>query len=142
MPVNDVRIREHRSAVVEREFSRGFAKRWKNDAMILQKLFVSHGVLVNAHTQNQRIARFDVLLKPVERRRFLDARWTPSRPEIQNDDLALQIGKVPWFPPNFQRKVLCGLARYRGFALPVRGHSEERQNQRSDTYHRPSPNFS
>src|SRR5882762_7885399 len=44
MPINDVGIWEHRSAVVEREFSRGFAKRWKNDAMILQFL-KDHGVV-------------------------------------------------------------------------------------------------
>jgi len=142
VPADNIGVRILGGAIVERQFSRGLAERWKNDALLLQKFFVSHGVLVDTHTQNKRIPRFNVLLKPVEGRRFLDAGRTPGGPEIQYDHFAFQIGEVPWFPPNFQGKVLCGLARYRGFALPVRGHGEEHQNQRGDTNCRPGPDFS
>src|SRR5260370_28100063 len=92
----------------------------KDYTLVAQEFFISCGIFVGGHPQNDAVPRLDVFLQAVEGGSLFDARRAPGRPEIQYDHFPFEIREMRRLTGNFQREVSRRLIPHPGFASPVR----------------------
>jgi len=123
--VDDVSFGDHGGAVVVLDFLHcGIGVGYETYLLIQEELFVGGMVVVDAYAQDHPVARGDVLFEVVEGGGFFDAGWAPASPEIQDDDLAVEVGEAGGLAGEVEREILGGLAGDGGFALAVAGQGE------------------
>src|SRR5258708_32427662 len=111
-------------------------------ALLAEEFFEGGRVLVGGDTKNDTVARFDVLLEPVERGRFLDAGRAPTGPEIEDDNFAAQIRQMAGFPGYFEHKIFFALSGDGGLPLSVAGQSEDDHDSHRNGQGAPGEHFS
>ena len=119
--VDDVSFGIGTGAVVECDVFGSVQVRWEIDVKRGQKAVVTGLRFVDArvHAQDHATKRRNVLLKLIQRRRFVAAGITPTRPEIQKHNFAAKIGKVRGLAAERKSEVFCGAAPETCFALPI-----------------------
>jgi hypothetical protein len=124
LSVDDVGFGVHRGAVIHRDFFGGIAIVGKAKLIGLQKILIGILIFVEADSEDCAAEWSDPALQRVQRRRFVDARGTPCGPEIQDDDIAFEIGEARRFAVKRKREVFFGLTAKAGLALTVVGARE------------------
>jgi hypothetical protein len=124
--VDDVGFRDHYGAVGFGDgasifFCRGIPIGGIADRVIQQEFLVGGFVFVGGDTEYDCVMRGNVLLKAIETGRFFDAGLAPRAPEIEDDDLAPQVGEVCGFAIESEREVASSRAGDRGLSLAIAG---------------------
>src|ERR1700742_703040 len=120
--VDDVGLGDHHGAVGFGDagavfFCGGIAICRIADGVFEQEFFVGGVVFIGGDTEDDRVVGGDVLLEAIKAGGFFNAGLAPGAPEIQDDDLAPEIGEVSGFTVERERKIAGFGAGDRGFAL-------------------------
>jgi hypothetical protein len=139
--IDDVGFRDHGRAVGHGDrgaiiLGSGVAVGRESDSLVVEEFLEGRRICICGNTKDDTVARFDVLLQPVERGGFFDARRAPTGPEIEDHNLAAKIGEAGGFAGEVQRKIQSGLSGDGGFTLTIawQGKNEDdacRQRERS-----------
>jgi hypothetical protein len=131
--VDNVGFRDHGGAVGNGDWGflvsgGGIAIGGERDALVEKELLVGCVVFVGRYAHDHRVPRSNVLLKPVEGGCFLDARRAPGGPEIEDDNLAAEIGEVSGLAGKLQGKIAGGCPGDGRLALPIAGQGKNQNN--------------
>jgi hypothetical protein len=124
---DDVGFGDHHGAVFGLNFLRWIAERRVIDGIGLEEVLIRGLVLVGADADDGTAARSDLLLQPVERGRFVNARRAPGGPEIEHDNVAAQLGEAARLAVGCELEIDFAAASEAGFALAVLRHGKKNE---------------
>jgi len=124
LAIDDVGFWVHGGAVVERNLLGGIAVGGKVEGVGGEEILVGGLVVIHADADDGGAEWRDLLLESVERGGFIHARRAPGGPEIQDHDLAAEVGEARGFAIERELKIGSDAAANARLALAVVGMRE------------------
>jgi hypothetical protein len=145
--IDDVGFRDHGGAVGHGNggaiiLGGGVAVGREGDPLVAEEFLEGRRICVSGNTKDDTVARFDVVLEPVQRGSLFDARRAPTGPEIEDHNLAAKTGEARGFAGEVEGKIQSGLSGDGGFTLTIAWQGKNEDDACRERERSPSDQFS